>query len=34
VNGNFELQNEENRKIRFDEKQAMTEVKAVFNRIK
>ncbi|MFN8274843.1 MAG: hypothetical protein U0X58_08190 [Flavobacteriaceae bacterium] len=34
VNGNFELQNQENRKIRFDEKHAVTEVKAVFNQIK
>lgn len=34
INGIFELQNQENRKIRFDEKQAMTEVKAVFNQIK
>lgn len=33
VNGNFELQNQENRKIRFDEKQATTQIKAVFNHI-
>jgi putative oxidoreductase len=34
VNGNFELQNQENRKIRFDEKQSVTKVKAVFNQMK